>query len=54
MVQEYLPAVRDGDKRVLLLAGEILGAINSLDRTRATTYGFSNIHAGRAWWNLAT
>ena len=28
MVQQYLPAVRDGDKRVLLIDGEAVGAIN--------------------------
>jgi glutathione synthase len=43
MVQEYLPAVRDGDKRVLLLAGEILGAINRIAREDDVR---SNIHAG--------
>ncbi|HZU84259.1 MAG TPA: glutathione synthase, partial [Polyangiaceae bacterium] len=43
MVQEYLPAVRDGDKRVLLLDGEILGAINRIARDDDVR---SNIHAG--------
>jgi len=43
MVQEYLPAVRDGDKRVLVLAGEILGAINRIAREDDVR---SNIHAG--------
>ena len=43
MVQEYLPAVREGDKRVLLLAGEILGAINRVPREDDVR---SNIHAG--------
>jgi glutathione synthase len=43
MVQEYLPAVRQGDKRVLLLAGEILGAINRVPREDDVR---SNIHAG--------
>jgi glutathione synthase len=43
MVQEFLPAVRDGDKRVLLLAGEILGAINRVAREDDVR---SNIHAG--------
>jgi glutathione synthase len=43
MVQEYLPAVREGDKRVLLLDGEILGAINRIAREDDVR---SNIHAG--------
>lgn len=43
MVQEYLPAVREGDKRVLLLEGEILGAINRVPRSDDVR---SNIHAG--------
>ena len=43
MVQEYLPAVRAGDKRVLLLDGEILGAINRVPREDDVR---SNIHAG--------
>jgi glutathione synthase len=43
MVQEFLPAVRDGDKRVLLLGGEILGAINRIAREDDVR---SNIHAG--------
>jgi glutathione synthase len=28
MVQAYLPGVRDGDKRILLVGGEPLGAVN--------------------------
>ena len=43
MVQEYLAAVRSGDKRVLLLEGEILGAINRVPREDDVR---SNIHAG--------
>jgi glutathione synthase len=43
MVQEYLEAVRAGDKRVLLLAGRILGAINRVARDDDVR---SNIHAG--------
>ncbi len=43
MVQEYLPAVREGDKRVLLLEGEVLGAINRIARDDDVR---SNIHAG--------
>jgi glutathione synthase len=43
MIQEYLPEVREGDKRVLLLDGKVLGAILRVpkdDDLRA------NIHAG--------
>jgi glutathione synthase len=43
MVQEYLPAVRAGDKRVLLLDGAILGAINRIPREDDVR---SNIHVG--------
>jgi glutathione synthase len=43
MVQEYLPAVAAGDKRVLVLEGEILGAINRIARADDVR---SNIHAG--------
>jgi glutathione synthase len=43
MVQEYLPAVEKGDKRVLLLDGEPLGAINRVPRKDDLR---SNIHVG--------
>lgn len=43
MVQEYLPAVVDGDKRILLLDGEPLGAINRVPRKDDLR---SNIHVG--------
>jgi glutathione synthase len=43
MVQQYLTAVREGDKRVLLLDGEILGAINRVPRSDDLR---SNIHVG--------
>lgn len=43
MVQEYLPAVRKGDKRVLLLDGEPLGAILRVPREDEAR---SNIHVG--------
>jgi glutathione synthase len=43
MLQEYLPAVRQGDKRVLLLDGELLGAINRVPRADDLR---SNIHVG--------
>lgn len=43
MAQEFLPSIADGDKRILLLNGEYLGAIN-----RVATGGDlrSNIHVG--------
>jgi glutathione synthase len=43
MVQEYVEAVRSGDKRVLILGGQILGAINRIPRDDDVR---SNIHAG--------
>jgi glutathione synthase len=43
MVQEYIPAVREGDKRILLLDGEILGAILRVPRPDDLR---SNIHVG--------
>lgn len=43
MVQEYLPAVEEGDKRILLLDGEVLGAINRVPRSDDLR---SNIHVG--------
>ena len=43
IVQEYLPAVREGDKRVLLLDGEVLGAILRIPRPDDLR---SNIHVG--------
>jgi glutathione synthase len=43
MVQEYLPAVREGDKRILLLDGEPLGAILRVPRADDLR---SNIHVG--------
>lgn len=43
MVQEYLPAVEQGDKRILLLDGEVLGAINRVPRSDDLR---SNIHVG--------
>lgn len=43
MVQEFLPAVREGDKRVLLLDGEVLGGINRVPRSDDIR---SNIHVG--------
>ena len=43
MVQEFLPAVTAGDKRVILLDGEVLGAIN---RVALASDFRSNIHVG--------
>ncbi|MBI5537307.1 MAG: glutathione synthase [Deltaproteobacteria bacterium] len=43
MVQEYLPAVREGDKRVLLLDGKLLGAILRVPRADDLR---ANIHVG--------
>jgi glutathione synthase len=43
MVQEFLPAIEKGDKRVLVLDGKILGAINRVPRTDDIR---SNIHVG--------
>jgi glutathione synthase len=43
MVQEYLPAARVGDKRILLLDGEPLGAILRVPREDEAR---ANIHAG--------
>ncbi|HEX5958051.1 MAG TPA: glutathione synthase, partial [Hyphomicrobiaceae bacterium] len=43
MVQEYRPEVRQGDKRIILVDGEVAGAVNrvpALDETR------SNMHVG--------
>lgn len=43
MVQEFLPAVAQGDKRILLLDGAVLGAINRVPRKDDLR---SNIHVG--------
>lgn len=43
MVQEYQPAIRQGDKRILLLDGEPLGAILRVPREDDVR---ANIHAG--------
>jgi glutathione synthase len=43
IVQEYLPKVREGDKRILLLDGEPLGAINRVPLADDLR---SNIHVG--------
>ena len=41
--QAYLPEAREGDKRVLLLAGEVLGAVN---RVPADDDHRGNVHVG--------
>ena len=43
MVQQYLPAVRKGDKRIILVDGEAVGAIN---RIPAEGEARSNMHVG--------
>lgn len=43
MVQEFIPKVTQGDKRILLLAGKPLGAINRVPRADDLR---SNIHVG--------
>ena len=43
IVQEYLPAVRQGDKRIILIDGEPVGAIN---RVPAEHDSRSNMHVG--------
>ena len=43
MVQEFIPDVEKGDKRVLLLGGKVLGAINRVPRADDLR---SNIHVG--------
>ena len=43
MFQRYEPAVRQGDKRIILVDGEPLGAIN---RVPATGEARSNMHVG--------
>ena len=43
MVQEYRPEVRDGDKRIILVDGEVAGAINRVPAEGETR---SNLHVG--------
>ncbi|MEO0619181.1 MAG: glutathione synthase [Pseudomonadota bacterium] len=43
MVQQYQPAVRAGDKRIILIDGEVAGAIN---RVPAADEARSNMHVG--------
>ena len=43
IIQEFLPAVSKGDKRIILLDGEILGAINRIPKRGEIR---SNLHVG--------
>ncbi len=43
MVQEYRPEVREGDKRIILVDGEVAGAINRVPAEGETR---SNLHVG--------
>ena len=43
MVQEYRPEVKDGDKRIILVDGEVAGAINRVPQEGETR---SNLHVG--------
>ncbi|HRO51247.1 MAG TPA: glutathione synthase, partial [Hyphomicrobium sp.] len=43
MVQEYRPEVRGGDKRIILVDGEVAGAINRVPAEGETR---SNLHVG--------
>jgi glutathione synthase len=45
MAQRYLPEVRKGDKRILLLEGELLGAVLRVPSERETR---ANLHVGGA------
>jgi len=43
VIQRYMPAVREGDKRVILIDGEVAGAVN---RVPAAGEARSNMHVG--------
>ncbi|SDH05668.1 glutathione synthase [Roseospirillum parvum] len=43
MVQRYLPEVRQGDKRIILIDGAVAGAVNRIPRDGETR---SNLHVG--------
>src|SRR3546814_4699051 len=43
IVQQYLPAVREGDKRIILIDGRPAGAVN---RVPAAGEARSNMHVG--------
>ena len=43
IIQEYLPEVKKGDKRIIFIDGEVVGAINRIPRKGETR---SNMHVG--------
>src|SRR5262249_4956468 len=43
LVQQYRPEVREGDKRIILIDGEVVGAINRVPSAEETR---SNMHVG--------
>ncbi len=43
MIQEYIPEIRNGDKRIILIDGEVVGAVN---RVPAKGDSRSNMHVG--------
>ncbi len=43
MVQQYRPEIKDGDKRIILVDGEVAGAINRIPKKGETR---SNLHVG--------
>jgi glutathione synthase len=43
MAQQYRPEIKDGDKRIILVDGEVAGAINRLPPAGETR---SNLHVG--------
>jgi glutathione synthase len=43
MVQQFRPEVKDGDKRIILVDGEVAGAINRVPQPGETR---SNMHVG--------
>ncbi len=45
MVQQYRPEIKDGDKRIILVDGEVAGAINRIPPAGETR---SNLHVGGA------
>jgi glutathione synthase len=43
MIQQYLPAIRDGDKRIILIEGEPVGAVNRMPQPGEAR---ANFHSG--------
>ena len=43
MVQQYLPAIRDGDKRIILVEGEPVGAVSRMPQSGEA---WANFHSG--------